>query len=157
MVQRDQEKESEEQGAERLKVTDRRLFTEDGELRQELPAEDEGRDETPRPVESPPEPPAGAEVAGFEHRPVEDPQGVDFTMLINGMAQPALLFLGEISHPGSGETSVDLEQARIQIDMLELLRVKCRGNLTPQEDGLIDRMLYQLRMLYVARSNRPQG
>ncbi len=41
--------------------------------------------------------------------------------------------------------------------MLELLRVKCRGNLTPQEDGLIDRMLYQLRMLYVARSNRPQG
>ena len=78
-------------------------------------------------------------------------------MLINGMAQPALLFLGEIPHPGSGETTVDLEQARIQIDMLELLRVKCRGNLTPQEDGLIDRMLYQLRMLYVASSNRPKG
>ena len=161
MVERDQEEESEERGAERLKITDRRLFTEDGKLRQDLPAEDEARDETPRaveePVESPPEPPSGAEGAGFEHRPVEEPEGVDFTMLINGMAQPALLFLGEIPHPGSGETTVDLEQARIQIDMLELLRVKCRGNLTPQEDGLIDRMLYQLRMLYVARSTRPQG
>ena len=102
MVQRDQEKESEERGAERLKVIDRRLFTEDGTLRQDLPAEDEARDEAPRPVESPLQTPAGAEGAGFEHRPVEEPEGVDFTMLINGMAQPALLFLGEISHPGSG-------------------------------------------------------
>ena len=76
-------------------------------------------------------------------------------MLINAMAQPALLFLGEIPRPGSGETQVDLEQARLQIDMLEVLRVKCRGNLTSDEEGLLERILYQLRMLYVARSNQP--
>jgi hypothetical protein len=76
-------------------------------------------------------------------------------MLINAMAEPALLFLGEIRHPGSGEPEVDLGRARIQIDMLDLLRVKCRGNLTPEEEGLLDRILYQLRMLYVARADQP--
>ena len=81
--------------------------------------------------------------------------GVDFTMLINAMAQPALLFLGEIPHPATGKNHVDLEQARIQIDMLELLRVKCRGNLSSDEDGLLDRMLYQLRMLFVAKTKQP--
>ena len=40
--------------------------------------------------------------------------------------------------------------------MLDLLRVKCRGNLTPQEEELLERVLYQLRMLYVARTG-PQG
>ena len=53
------------------------------------------------------------------------------------------------------ELDLDLEQARIQIDMLDLLRVKCRGNLTPPEEGLLERVLYELRMLYVARTSKP--
>jgi hypothetical protein len=76
-------------------------------------------------------------------------------MLINAMAEPALLFLGEIPHPATGRPTVDLERARIQIDMLDLLRVKCRGNLTPEEESLLDRFLYQVRMLYVSRANQP--
>ena len=76
-------------------------------------------------------------------------------MLINAMAQPALLFLGELRHPGTEEAKVDLEQARIHIDMLELLHVKSRGNLTSDEQSLLENMLYQLRMLYVARSSTP--
>jgi hypothetical protein len=134
-----------------LKVTDRRLFTADGELRDEgVPEEapedsqETGPSET-RTVEQ-----------GFERRPVEEPRGVDFTMLINAMAEPALVFLGEIQHPSTGKPTVDLERARIQIDMLDVLRVKCRGNLTPEEEGLLDRMLYQLRMLYVSRANQPE-
>jgi len=134
-----------------LKVTDRRLFTADGELRSggESP-ETESEPATPEPAPEPP-PTAAAESPEFEHRPVEEPSGVDFTMLINAMAEPALLFLGEIHAPGT-EPTVDLPRARIQIDMLDLLRVKCRGNLTPEEEGLLDRILYQLQMLYVARA-----
>jgi len=146
--ERSQEREDE------LKVTDRRLFTADGKLRDERVADEEpvrsaAEEERPRP-----DPPA--EDPGFERRPVEEPHGVDFTMLINAMAEPALLFLGEIPHPGTGKPTVDLGRARIQIDMLDLLRVKSRGNLTPDEEGLLDRILYQLRMLYVARANQPQ-
>jgi len=141
-----------------VKVTDRRLFTLDGQLRHKLPVEDPDGGTVAAPA-----PAASAEASddrgqsGFERRPVEEPQGIDFTILLNAMAQPALLFLGEIPHPTTGQPRVDLEQARLQIDMLQLLRVKCRGNLTSDEEGLLDRILYQLRMLYVARANDPSA
>jgi len=133
-----------------IKVTDRRHFTKDGERRTEV-------DEEPEVTAPAPAPPASgvkrpASEPQFERRPLDEPEGVDFTMLINAMAQPALLYLGEIPHPATGQPTLDLEGARIQIDMLDLLRVKCRGNLTPQEDNLLESVLHQLRMRYVARS-----
>ena len=161
MTDRDQDRVSEDQAESDIKVTDRRLFSLDGSLRQEIRDEEEEVTEeapaSPRVTAGPkqPEPAPEGSPAQFEHRPVEEPEGVNFVMLLNAMAQPALLFLGEIPDP-QGESQVDLEQARIQIDMLELLKVKCRGNLSPDEDGLLDRILYQLRMLYVARSGQPR-
>lgn len=150
-------KRDEQQEGDELKVTDRRLFTSEGELREGLPEEEERPAEPTRPPSE--EPPAdetgGTRQREFEHRPVEEPEGVDFTMLINAMAQPALIFLGEVAHPGTGRPEVNLEQARLQIDLLDMLRIKCRGNLTHEEEGLLERMLYQLRMLYVSRSSQP--
>ena len=136
-----------------LRVTDRRLFTSTGVLRDELPEEEADQPGVDAATPSASNADAGAE-AGFERRPLDEPEGVDFTMLINAMAQPALIFLGEIPHPGTGQPEVNLEQARLQIDLLDTLRIKCRGNLTADEEGLLDRMLYQLRMLYVARSGK---
>lgn len=134
-----------------IKVTDRRHFNADGQRRREVEEEPEA------PAVATPATPAAAAPgreggAQFERRPLDEPEGVDFTMLINAMAQPALLYLGEIPHPSTGQPTVDLEGARIQIDMLDLLRVKCRGNLSPQEENLLESVLYQLRMRYVARS-----
>jgi len=131
-----------------FKVRDRRHFTAEGERRSreadevEEPAQPDHREQqTPK-----------AARPGFDRRPLEEPPDVSFTMLINAMAQPALLFLGEIPHPGTGQPAVDPEKAKLQIDMLELIRVKTRGNLSPQEESLLEQVLYQLRMLYVARA-----
>jgi hypothetical protein len=169
MTKHDLEKERKEGGDDtELKVTDRRLFTADGQLRNALGQELEEKETAAESSEAPgreaetsarpsePEAQAPGEEAGFERRPVDEPEGVDFTMLINAMAQPALIFLGEIPHPGTGTPEINLEQARLQIDLLDLLRVKCRGNLTHDEEGLLDSLLYQLRMLCVARSQAPQ-
>ena len=137
-----------------LKVNDRRLFTSDGTLRADL--EEDETQEPPDEVPTPPTAvPPGPESPGFEHRSLDEPEGVDFTMLVNAMAQPALIFLGEVAHPGSGKPEVNLVQARVQIDMLDILRIKCRGNLTAEEEGLLDRVLYELRMRYVSRSGQP--
>jgi hypothetical protein len=142
----------------RLKVTDRRSFRPDGTPRREATesadafrdaGEPEGREESSSLRDRP-----GGE--GFERRPLDEPEGIDFTVLINAMAQPALIYLGEVPHPATGQPVLELEQARLQIDMLDLLRVKCRGNLTPQEESLLERVLYQLRMLYVTRSSAPR-
>ncbi|HKQ60136.1 MAG TPA: DUF1844 domain-containing protein [Candidatus Polarisedimenticolaceae bacterium] len=141
-----------------IKVTDRRLFTLDGELRQDRLNEKEASGSAAEPAPAAPRAPrreAPSASGEFERRALDEPAGVDFTMLLNAMAQPALLFLGEIPHPSTGQARLDLEQARLQIDMLDLLRVKCRGNLTAEEEGLLERILYQLRMLYLARSNQP--
>jgi hypothetical protein len=146
------ESQTEDKGRTTLKVTDRRHFTPDGDRRSDVPDEAEDPTTARRVAEPTPVDDAGPQ-PGFEHRPLGEPEGVDFTMLINAMAQPALLFLGEIPHPGTGKTTVNAEQARLQIDMLDLLRVKCRGNLTAEEDGLLERVLYQLRMLYVSRTS----
>ncbi|NIM00068.1 MAG: DUF1844 domain-containing protein [Acidobacteria bacterium] len=156
MAKHDLEKERNEGGDDtELKVNDRRLFTADGELRDGAeedsePEEQAAAGETERPDPEPPGP-----EAGFERRPAEDHRDVDFTMLINAMAQPALIFLGEIAHPATGKPEVNLEQARLQIDLLGLLRDKCRGNLTNEEEGLLDGLLYQLRMRCVERANAP--
>jgi len=131
-----------------LKIRDRRHFTAEGELRADVSEEAPAAPAAPIP--------ARADQPEFERRALDEPAGVDFTMLINAMAEPALLFLGEISHPSAGRSLVDLDRARIQIDMLDLLRIKCRGNLSPSEEDLLERILYQLRMLFVARSNAPR-
>ena len=136
-----EEKHPEEKGQDTqkpsLKVTDRRHFTLDGERRRDVEEDPEPAAPTSAPAVS------GttrlpADQTKFAHRPLDEPEGVDFTMLINAMAQPALLYLGEIPHPDTGQPTLDLEGARIQIDMLDLLRVKCRGNMTPQEDNLLE-------------------
>ncbi len=138
----------------KLKVTDRRHFTADGERRGDF-ADEEESPTAPTGTGSDAAEGGPGPQAQFDRRPLDEPEGVDFTMLVNAMAQPALLFLGEIPHTSSGQTQLDLEQARIQIDMLDLLRVKCRGNLSSQEEGLLERVLYELRMLYVARTSKP--
>lgn len=150
------EKRGEQTEESELKVNDRRLFSSDGTLREDLEPEDEEPQEKAEEVEGPDrESSPVPEAPGFEHRSLDEPEGVDFMMLINAMAQPALIFLGEVAHPGSGKPEINLEQARVQIDMLDILRIKCRGNLTAEEESLLDRVLYELRMRYVARSSQP--
>jgi hypothetical protein len=151
MSQRDPEREgAQENPADRIKVTDRRHFTSTGERRSEI----EEVDEAPRAVSTEPTPRIGGNEreAGFQRRTAADPDEVDFAMLVNAMAQPALLFLGEIPHPATQKTTVDLEQAKLQIDMLAVLAAKSRGNLTPPEERLLEQWLYELRMRYVARA-----
>jgi hypothetical protein len=154
MSERDRDSSGKNEGGEEIKVTDRRKFTPTGERRGDIAADAEDEAPAARSAATTTvgaQPAAGAD---FERRALDEPEGVDFTMLVNAMAQPALLFLGEIADPATGQAALDLEQARLQIDMLGLLGIKCRGNLAPHEEKLLERVLYQLRMLYVARSSR---
>jgi hypothetical protein len=66
----------------------------------------------------------------------------------------AAMHLGLIENgPGEGRT-LDLEAARHVIDLLGILRDKTNGNLTPDEETLLDNMLADLRMQFVAASRR---
>jgi len=77
-----------------------------------------------------------------------------FLGLANMLAVEAAMHLGLIQSPGEDVPQVDLESARHLIDMLGMLQSKTRGNLTGEEEDLIENILADLRMQFVAVSKR---
>jgi len=77
-----------------------------------------------------------------------------FLGLANMLAVEAAMHLGLIQSPGEEPPPPDLDAARHLIDMLGVLQAKTRGNLTGEEDNLLESVLADLRMQFVAISNR---
>ena len=71
-------------------------------------------------------------------------------MLAQSIAFSALHHLGLMTEPESGRASErDLPLARHNIEILELLEEKTRGNLSAEESKLIANLLYEVRMHFV--------
>jgi len=75
---------------------------------------------------------------------------IDFSTFLLSLSTTALYQLGLVPDPESGRpTEPNPVLAQQTIDTLEMLRVKTRGNLEPEEAKLFDSLLYELRMRYV--------
>ena len=70
---------------------------------------------------------------------------MDFQRLVQSLYTQALILLGGGAQPGE-PPRVDILGARETIDMLAILAEKSRGNLSPNEDQLLDSALFDLRM-----------
>jgi hypothetical protein len=70
------------------------------------------------------------------------------------LANNVMLFLGQIPDPVTQQRRRDLPQAKHTIDILVMLREKTRGNLTADEAQLLQELLPQLQMAYVATSRQ---
>jgi len=86
--------------------------------------------------------------------PEEQKLGVDgyLFQLIATFEAAAMQQLGKIAHPVTGDVEVNLEGARLSIEMLDMVRRKTEGNLNEGEKRLLEHVLYQLRMNYVDAS-----
>ena len=73
----------------------------------------------------------------------------DFKMLIAQFGAQAMMELGEIQNPISGKSEVSLTRAKFTIDVLQLIKDKTEGNLTPEEMQYVDGVLYELRTKFV--------
>jgi hypothetical protein len=81
-----------------------------------------------------------------------------FAHLVIQNTNMALMFMGKVPHPQSGESVQDFETARMFIDQLEMLECKTKGNLTRDEDKLLQQSLTHLRLTFVqAVENPPQA
>ena len=80
-----------------------------------------------------------------------------FAHLVMQHTNMALIFLGQMPHPQTGQTAQDLEHARYFIDQLEMLEVKTKGNLNKQEEAILKQSLTSLRMAFVEAVNHPQA
>ena len=77
----------------------------------------------------------------------------EFSMFLSTLSMQALIALGEMPHPMTQSAQEDLEQARYLIDVLGMLQEKTKGNLIPEESTLLEGILYELRMKYVAKTS----
>ena len=77
---------------------------------------------------------------------------VNFMNYVASLTFQAMIFLGEIPNPmAENKIEKNLAQAKLLIDTLTLLREKTKGNLTKQEEDLLNGSVYELQMKYVAQ------
>ncbi len=73
----------------------------------------------------------------------------DFSALVSMLATQTLFALGLIKTEESEQPEPDLNLAKYNIDMIDMLGEKTKNNLTDQEKAMLDSTLHQLRMSYV--------
>ena len=66
---------------------------------------------------------------------------------------PALIQLGLMEDPASGEKREDLALAKRNIDLLDLLKDRTKGNLEAEEQKFLDGVLGQLKMAYLQKAD----
>lgn len=76
----------------------------------------------------------------------------DFSFFITTLSLQASISLGHIPNPATNKKEENLTQAKFVIDTLGMLKDKTKGNLTPEEERLLENMLYELRMSYLSKN-----
>lgn len=75
-----------------------------------------------------------------------------FSIFLTSLGMQAMIFLGEMPNPINNETKVELERARYMIETITMIKERTKGNLSSEEQKLIDDILYGLRLKYAERS-----
>ena len=68
----------------------------------------------------------------------------------------AIQQLGKLINPITGKLERDLHQARITIDMLQMLQARTAGNLDDNEKRLLDTVVMELQMNYIDEMQRAE-
>jgi Domain of unknown function (DUF1844) len=136
-----------------FRVIDRRLFTEEGELRKEI-AEEEAREAVKEVEVAKKE--VAKEASPSAAAPQDDVPAVDppkrsaaFENLIRMLGSNAAMVLGAYADPRTGQPMIDPDAARELIDMLDALHEKTKGNLAPEEDSILLDLLGKLKLTYL--------
>jgi hypothetical protein len=139
---------NEEEQNQDFKVTDKRLFSEDGQPRENAAEQTQNRRE---PEIAPASQQGGAP---FTEPPPGTGARIDFPSYILSYYTQSLVLLGEVPNPYTNKKEEDLEAARHTVDILGMLQEKTKGNLSSEEGQLLESVLYEVRMKYMARINK---
>ncbi|MGD9588210.1 MAG: DUF1844 domain-containing protein [Pyrinomonadaceae bacterium] len=152
-----------------FKVTDRRKFNPDGSVKEGVVLDAPKQDEpvssesdvtaaepivTAQSAPAAPQPVIDADdVAPFDAEDEDLPGAEDpasFVNFLSTLATNAAAALGAVPHPATGQRAVDLETGKYWLDVLGMIKEKTKGNLHKQESRLLEGLLADLRMQYVA-------
>lgn len=65
-----------------------------------------------------------------------------------------MVAMGKLKNPATDKIERDLDQAKQSIDILEMLKVKTQGNLSPELSTMLDKFLTDLRLNFVDEKNK---
>jgi hypothetical protein len=132
-----EEREQEEKG---FVIKDKRMFTAEGEVNKEKESVQEEKKATPA---------EDAHKTGERKARTTPLPQVDFASFVLTLSSSALFHFGEFADPVSGKRERNLDMAKQTIDILGVLREKTRGNLSKDEEQLMESLLHDLRIKYV--------
>lgn len=91
--------------------------------------------------------------------PQADPAGPipppSLVSLVSSLGIQAMVAMGAMADPSTGKPRVKLDQSKHLIDMIQMLEDKTQGNRTQEETDVMEHLLHELRMAYVAARTRP--
>jgi Domain of unknown function (DUF1844) len=150
---------------ETFKVVDRRLFTEDGQLRKDAVEQERREEEAAQKAstktggapgtntrgQTPPTSSATKTANGVDTASAEvvNEPSRGFQLLVDFLTRNAAAMLGGMADPRTGQAYVDLEGAREMIDMLDALREKTRNNLAQADEDLLVEVIGSLKLTYM--------
>jgi hypothetical protein len=109
--------------------------------------------ETPPSADAPPPGPAPGD-PGAARQPGEPLPPISFATFILSLSSGALVQLGELPDPFTQKIEKNFTAAQQTIDILGLLEEKTKGNLTPDESGVLEEILYDLRVRFLRATGR---
>lgn len=78
-----------------------------------------------------------------------------FVQLVYIFNTSAMQGMGLLKNPVSDKIEKDMIAAKQSIDMLETIKLKTKGNLSPEHSRLLDSALTDLRLNYVDKMKEP--
>ena len=78
-----------------------------------------------------------------------------FANLIMMLSSSAMQQMGKLVNPMTNKSELNLEGARMTIDMIEMLQAKSTGNLDEEEEKMMKEILSTVQMNYVETSKNP--
>ena len=124
-------------------IKDRRIFADEGQAQEEEQRKEDG-------PAGEPERKAADDAA--QKSPDEEytqlPE-INFATFVFSLNSSALVHLGMIEDPATGQKQKNLPIAKQTIDILGMLDEKTKGNLTQNEENLLKNILHDLRLMYV--------
>ncbi|MEW6517127.1 MAG: DUF1844 domain-containing protein [candidate division FCPU426 bacterium] len=72
-----------------------------------------------------------------------------FYQMIMSLNEAAMIQLGKLVNPTTGQTERNLAQAEGTIDLMRMLKAKSQGNLAPEEERMMDQTIMALQLNFV--------
>ena len=79
-----------------------------------------------------------------------------FDQLISSLVHSAWVYLGKIKNPMNDKLEKNVEQASVQIDMLDMLFKRMTGNMSEEEDKYLGHVIRELKMNFVEEKNKSE-